>query len=97
MAGVWRGTQVVVIELESGELAIGGLSGYENVEDLTDEAARQLEISVEKEEHNLGAWIIAFDGESGEGWEFTVDGERSMYGISETKVEDDAVVRWKPA
>ena len=93
----WKGTQVVVIELESGELAIGGLSGYENVEDLTDEAARQLEISVEKEDHNLGAWIIAFDGESGEGWEFTVDGERSMLGISETKVEDDAVVRWKPA
>ena len=93
----WKGTQVVVFELPDGEVVIGGLSGYENVEQLTDSAAAQLEIEVEKESFSLGDMIVAFDGHELDGWEFTIDGDRSQVGISAAKVTEDSVIRWSAA
>ncbi|MDP6870517.1 MAG: PQQ-binding-like beta-propeller repeat protein [Candidatus Poseidoniaceae archaeon] len=90
----WIGTQIVVIELPEGELLIGGMSGHENVEQLTDEAAIQLDINITKETHSIGTWITSFNGFAGEGWEFTIDGEKSPLGISDAKVSEDSVVRW---
>ena len=68
----WIGTQVVVFELPDGEVAIGGLSGYDNVEQLTDAAALELGITIEKESYSLGEMVVSVDGHELEGWEFTL-------------------------
>ena len=93
----WQGTQVVVFELPSGEVAIGGLGGHENVEQLTESAAIQLGIQIEKETYSLGEMIVSFNGQELDGWEFTIDGERSQVGISSAEVGQASVVRWSPA
>tara|TARA_B100001559_G_scaffold287388_1_gene264369 strand:- start:6104 stop:7729 length:1626 start_codon:yes stop_codon:yes gene_type:complete len=93
----WEGTQVVVFELPSGEVAIGGLEGHENVEQLTESAAIQLGIQIEKETFSLGEMIVSFNGQELDGWEFTIDGERSQVGISSAEVAEASVVRWSPA
>jgi outer membrane protein assembly factor BamB len=93
----WKGTQVIVFELPDGEIALGGLTGYQNVEVFTDAAASDLNISVSKESYDFGVWITSFNGESGEGWEFTIDGKRSSVGISVADIDEDSVVRWSPA
>jgi hypothetical protein len=91
----WKGTQVVVFELESGDVAIGGLSDFDNVEELTDFAAGELQITIEKEDHQFGPWIKSFNGEKGDGWEFYIDGKRSMVGISEAELKPNSVVEWR--
>ena len=93
----WKGTQVVVFELPDGEVAIGGLSGHENVEQLTDSAAAELGIEVGKESFSLGEMIVSFDGHELDGWEFTVDGEKSQVGFSAAEVTEDSVIRWSAA
>ena len=93
----WEGTQVVVFELPSGEVAIGGLEGHENVEQLTESAAIQLGIQIEKETFSLGEMIVSFNRQELDGWEFTIDGERSQVGISSAEVGEASVVRWSPA
>ena len=93
----WKDTQVVVFELPSGEVVIGGLEGHENVEQLTDSAAIQLGITIEKQTYSIGDMIVSFNGEELEGWEFTIDGERSPLGISASEVSEASVVRWSPA
>jgi outer membrane protein assembly factor BamB len=93
----WKETQVIVFELPDGEIALGGFAGYQNVESFTDAAASDLNITVSKESYDFGVWITSFNGESGEGWEFTIDGKRSSVGISVADVDEDSVVRWSPA
>jgi len=93
----WQGTQVIVFELPDGEVAIGGFSDYENVEDLTDVAAQESNITIVKESYDFGTWIVSFNNLQGEGWEFTVDGKRSSVGMTEAKLSEDSVVRWSPA
>lgn len=93
----WIGTQVVVFELPDGEVAIGGLSGYDNVEQLTDAAASEAGVEVEKQSYSIGEMIVSFDGHELEGWEFTVDGERTPVGISQAVVSEASVVRWSAA
>ena len=93
----WKETQVVVFELPSGEVVIGGLEGHENVEQLTDSAAIQLGITIEKQTYSIGDMIVSFNGEELEGWEFTIDGERSPLGISASGGSEASVVRWSPA
>ena len=93
----WKETQVVVFELPDGEVAIGGLTGYENVEQLTDAAALELGLTIEKESYSLGEMVVSVDGHELEGWEFTIDGERTPVGISQAEVGEDSVVRWSAA
>ena len=93
----WKETQVIVFELPDGEIALGGFTGYQNVESFTDAAASDLNITVSKESYDFGVWITSFNGESGEGWEFTIDGKRSPVGISVADIDEDSVVRWSPA
>lgn len=93
----WKETQVIVFELPEGEIALGGFSGFENVESFTDAAAADSNITVSKESYDFGVWITSFNGESGEGWEFTIDGKRSSVGISVADIDEDSVVRWSPA
>ena len=93
----WKESQVVVFELPDGEVAIGGITGYENVEQLTDAAALELGLTIEKESYSLGVMVVSVDGHELEGWEFTIDGERTPVGISQAEVGEDSVVRWSAA
>ena len=79
-----------MFELPEGEYAIGGLSGYENVDDLTDAAAGELGIDIEKKSYSLGEMVVSINGQELEGWEFTIDGERTQVGISSAEVEEDS-------
>lgn len=93
----WKDTQIVVFELPDGDLVIGGCSGHMNVEQLTESAATELGIEIEKEQFSIGEMIVSFNGHELNGWEFTVDGTKSQVGISEAEVEEDSVVRWSAA
>ena len=93
----WENTQIVVFELPDGDVVIGGLSGYDNVEQLTDAAALEAGIIVDKQSYSLGQMVVSFDGHELEGWEFTIDGERTPVGISQAEVNEDSVVRWSAA
>ena len=93
----WKDTQIVVFELPDGDLVIGGCSGHVNVEQLTESAATELGIEIEKEQFSIGEMIVSFNGHELNGWEFTVDGTKSQVGISESGVEEDSVVRWSAA
>ena len=41
--------------------------------------------------------IVSFDGHELDGWEFTIDGEKSQVGISAAEVTEDSVIRWSAA
>ena len=93
----WQGTQVIVFELPDGELVVGGFADFENVEDFTDAAAAQLEVTVAKESYDIGDLVTSFNGYEADGWEFTIDGKRSSVGMTEAELAEDSVVRWSPA
>jgi len=93
----WRDTQIVVIEIDGTENAIGGLSGYSNVYELTQAASAALGISTEYEDQYLGLYLLSFNGTEGDGWEFTLDGSRSNTGIVDTTIDSDSILRWRPA
>ena len=93
----WRGSQIVVFELPEGEVVFGGLSGHKTVENLTDDAAFRVGIIIEKEVFDSGEWVKSIDGHEGAGWEFRIDGERGLLGISEAQVNSDSVIRWYSA
>tara|TARA_B100001758_G_scaffold55632_1_gene46005 strand:- start:1085 stop:2725 length:1641 start_codon:yes stop_codon:yes gene_type:complete len=92
-----EGYQAVTFQLDSKFYLVCGLEDFENVEDITDFAAQQESITVEKEDHQLGPWIKSFNGEKGDGWEFYIDGKRSMVGISEAELKPTSVVEWRMA
>ena len=93
----WQGTQVVVIELENETILQGGLSGYSTVEEITSFVAGQNQIIIDTETYDFGSWVVSFDGQFKDSWEFTIDGKRSSVGFSQATIEQDSVVRWKPA
>jgi hypothetical protein len=93
----WQGTQVVVIELENETILQGGLSGYSTVEEITSFVAGQNQIIIDTETYDFGSWVVSFDGQFKDSWEFTIDGKRSSVGYSQATIEQDSVVRWKPA
>jgi hypothetical protein len=93
----WRGSQIVVFELPEGEVVFGGLFGHKTVENLTEDAAFRVGIIIEKEVFDSGEWVKSIDGHEGAGWEFRIDGERGLLGISEAQINSDSVIRWYPA
>jgi len=93
----WKNSQVIVFEMPDGERVVGELSGHATVEDITVAAAESIGINIDTERFDIGVWVKSFDGIEGSGWEFTVDGERSMVGMSEATLTDTSVVRWIPA
>jgi hypothetical protein len=93
----WKTSQVIVFEMPDGERVVGELSGYTTVEEITMAAAESIGLNVETERFDIGTWVESFDEIEGSGWEFTVDGERSMVGMSEATLTDTSVVRWIPA
>ena len=78
----WKGTQVIVFEIDGQEHAIGGLMPQTTVYELTTLACEELGITTQIEQQYLGAYLVSFNGSIGDGWEF-VDGTRSPVGMSD--------------
>ena len=92
----WKGTQVMVLEIDGQQHAIGGLEPQTTVYELTTLACEELEITTQIEQQYLGAYLVSFNGSIGDGWEFTVDGTRSPVGMSDAQLKDDSIVEWRP-
>ena len=92
----WKGTQVIVFEIDGEKHVIGGLETQNTVLDLTVLACDSLGISNEIEQQYLGAYLVSFNGSMGDGWEFTVDGNRVPVGMTEAELNDDSIVEWRP-
>ncbi len=93
----WLGTQVVVFELPEGTVTVGGLEGHRTVWSLTKDAASQSGIDAVTEDTSLGLYLTSFNGTSGSGWEYTVNGERGIYAIDAASIEATLVLRWSLA
>ncbi|MGB0329508.1 MAG: hypothetical protein ACPGCU_02690, partial [Candidatus Poseidoniaceae archaeon] len=56
-----------------------------------------LGISTEIEEQYLGAYVVSFNETIGDGWEFTIDGNRVPLGMADAQLNEDSIVEWRPA
>ena len=93
----WKGQQVISFEFEDEVIAIGGIGTFGNVSEATISAADELNLSLEIEQTNLGNYLVSINGETGNGWEFYVDGNRGLYSIDEVRLEQESVLVWRPA
>ena len=93
----WKGTQVIVFEIDETEHVIGGLEQQDSVYELTLLACEYLGISTEIEQQYLGAYLVSFNETVGDGWEFTIDGSRSSVGMVDAKLSEASIVEWRPA
>ncbi|MEC8142300.1 MAG: hypothetical protein VX071_02280, partial [Candidatus Thermoplasmatota archaeon] len=93
----WKGTQVIVFEINGTEHAIGGLEPQDSVYELTLLACEYLGISTEIEQQYLGAYLVSFNETVGDGWEFTIDGNRVPLGMVDAQLNEDSIVEWRPA
>ena len=93
----WRGTQVIVFEIDGEEHVIGGLESQDSVYELTLLACESLQISTEIEQQYLGAYLVSFNGTVGDGWEFTINGSRVPVGMVDARLSEDSIVEWRPA
>lgn len=93
----WKGTQVIVFEIDGTERVIGGLETQDSVYELTVLACESLEISTKIEQQYLGAYLVSFNEMAGDGWEFTVDGNRVPLGMADAQLDEDSIVEWRPA
>ncbi|MGB1913557.1 MAG: PQQ-binding-like beta-propeller repeat protein [Candidatus Poseidoniaceae archaeon] len=92
----WKGTQVILFEINGKEHVIGGLEPQDTVYDLTLLACDSLEITTEIEQQYLGAYLVSFNGSVGDGWEFTIDGTWASVGMSDAQLNPDSIVEWRP-
>ncbi|MEC7484734.1 MAG: hypothetical protein VX998_08090, partial [Candidatus Thermoplasmatota archaeon] len=63
----WKGTQVIVFEINGTEHVIGGLEAQDSVYELTLFACEYLGISTEIEQQYLGAYLVSFNETVGDG------------------------------
>ena len=92
----WKGTQVIVFEIDGKEHVIGGLEPQDTVYELTELACELLDITTEIEQQYLGAYLVSFNGSVGDGWEFTIDGNWAPIGMEDAQLNTDSIVEWRP-
>jgi hypothetical protein len=92
----WKGTQVIVFEIDGKEHVIGGLEPQDTVYELTELACDSLDITTEIEQQYLGAYLVSFNGSVGDGWEFTIDGNWAPIGMEDAQLNADSIVEWRP-
>jgi len=92
----WKGTQVILFEIDGKEHVIGGLEPQDTVYDLTLLACDSLEITTEIEQQYLGAYLVSFNESVGDGWEFTIDGSWVSVGMTDAQLNTDSIVEWRP-
>lgn len=93
----WKGTQVILFEINGTEHVVGGLEPQDSVYELTLLGCEFLGISTEIEEQYLGAYVVSFNETIGDGWEFTIDGNRVPLGMADAQLNEDSIVEWRPA
>jgi len=92
----WRGTQVVTITLGGEDFTIGGFENYTNVFELTEAACDELDLEIQSESTSMGQYILAFENETGEGWEYTVDGRLASVSSDLKPLDSSSRVHWYP-
>lgn len=92
----WRGTQIVSIIIEGELHSVGGLEGYTNAYELTKAACEELGLEIRVESTSLGIYIVAFEGVTGEGWEYTVDGRLATLAADSAMLDAASIVQWYP-
>jgi hypothetical protein len=92
----WEGTQVVSITIGGEERVLGGFEGYTNAFDLTVAASNALGIEMASESTGIGAYVVSFDGQKGDGWEYTVDGTTATLASDFSTLDSGSIVRWSP-
>ena len=92
----WKGTQIILFEIDGEEQVIGGLEAQDTVYELTVLACEELNITTEIEQQYLGAYLVSFNGMVGDGWEFTIDGKRVPVGMAGAELDDASIVEWRP-
>ena len=93
----WKGTQVIAFEINGTMHVVGGLEPQDSVYELTLLGCEFLGISTEIEEQYLGAYVVSFNETIGDGWEFTIDGNRVPLGMADAQLNEDSIVEWRPA
>jgi hypothetical protein len=93
----WRDTQVLIIEIDGQQQIMGGYSGYDNVLQLTTQAASDLNITISSQQSDLGTYITSFNDHQGQGWEFFVNGTRGSLSAENVVIEENTIVHWLPA
>ena len=93
----WKGTQVIAFEINGTMHVVGGLEPQDSVYELTLLGCEFLGISTEIEEQYLGAYLVSFNETIGDGWEFTIDGNRVPLGMADAQLNEDSIVEWRPA
>ncbi len=93
----WQGTQILIIEIDGQKQMMGGYSGYENVLQLTTQAAFDLNITISSQQSEIGTYVTSFNGHQGQGWEFFVDGSRGALSAENVVIEENTIVHWIPA
>ena len=92
----WRGTQIVSITIEGELHSVGGLEGYTNAYELTKAACEELGLEIRVESTSLGIYVVAFEGVTGEGWEYTVDGRLATLAADSAMLDAASIVQWYP-
>jgi hypothetical protein len=76
--------------------AAGGFEGYTNALDLTLAACEELGVEIETEATQIGTYVLSFDGETGEGWEYTLDGRLATLASDYSTIDSTTRVEWSP-
>ena len=92
----WKGTQIILFEIDGEEHVIGGLEPQDTVYELTLVACEALDITAEIEQQYLGAYLVSFNGSVGDGWEFTINGKWIPVGMTEAQLDEASIVEWRP-
>lgn len=93
----WRGTQIVSFTIDGEVRSAGGFEGYDTALELTLAACDQLGIEITSEPTGLGEYVVAFDGEEGDGWEYSVDGREPGLSSESKLLDASSRVHWYPA
>ncbi len=92
----WLDTQIVIIEMDGEEHAVGGLTGHLTVYSLTQEACDELGFEIDGEFTELGYYIESINGVEAKGWEYFTDGSKGVMSVDSASIESSTIVRWTP-
>lgn len=92
----WRGTQIVSFTIDGELRSAGGFEGYDTALELTLAACEELGIEISSESTSLGEYVLAFDGEKGDGWEYSVDGQTPGVSSESKTLDASSRVHWYP-
>lgn len=91
----WLGTQVVIFEFKDSTIISGGHINFENVLQLTEAAAVDQGLEMEITDTSLGKYVVSINGITGEGWEYTVNGQPGTVSAEYSVIRSDSIVAWK--